>query len=145
MANTIQIRNNFFYLDNQRWSPKGVCYQPGDKARYLRGYFSFTNEYYYYGWWLFSFDGRELPPAAAAELFKDDTPGNIISPTGLFNRDYVFKQFHREKPSFEFGPDEHYHDLRKDLELGPDLSSGFDLDADNYAFTGGDFPQLIIR
>ena len=30
MADPIQIRNNFFYLNNQRWSPKGVCYQPTD-------------------------------------------------------------------------------------------------------------------
>uniref|UniRef100_UPI003594419B hypothetical protein n=1 Tax=Persicitalea sp. TaxID=3100273 RepID=UPI003594419B len=30
MDNPIQIRNNFFYLDGQRWSPKGICYQPQD-------------------------------------------------------------------------------------------------------------------
>ncbi len=30
MANPIQIRNNFFYLADQRWSPKGICYQPQD-------------------------------------------------------------------------------------------------------------------
>ncbi len=30
MAEIIQIKNNFFYLNNQRWSPKGVCYQPQD-------------------------------------------------------------------------------------------------------------------
>ncbi|MBD2757146.1 glycoside hydrolase family protein [Spirosoma validum] len=30
MASSIQIRNNFFYLDGQRWSPKGICYQPQD-------------------------------------------------------------------------------------------------------------------
>lgn len=30
MTNNIQIKNNFFYLNNQRWSPKGICYQPQD-------------------------------------------------------------------------------------------------------------------
>lgn len=30
MAEVIQIRNNFLYLNNQRWSPKGICYQPQD-------------------------------------------------------------------------------------------------------------------
>jgi hypothetical protein len=30
MAGIIEIRNNFFYLNGQRWSPKGVCYQPQD-------------------------------------------------------------------------------------------------------------------
>ena len=32
MANSIQIRNNFFYLNGQRWSPKGICYQPMDEV-----------------------------------------------------------------------------------------------------------------
>jgi|GEM_PF-4780121 len=30
MVASIQIKNNFFYLNNQRWSPKGLCYQPQD-------------------------------------------------------------------------------------------------------------------
>lgn len=30
MAGIIEIRNNFLFLNGQRWSPKGLCYQPQD-------------------------------------------------------------------------------------------------------------------
>ena len=110
-------------------------------ATYLRGGYSNLFNLYYFRYWYLTFDDRELSADAAKELFKDDTPENIINHDGLFNRDYVFKQFHREKPDF-FG----YHDLRKDSDYGPnrDDAQGFDL-PDDFSFTGGDFPQLIKK
>ncbi len=101
-------------------------------ATYLRGSYGgiFT---YYYRYWHFTFDGGELPAAAAKELFKDDTPGNIINPDGLFNRDYVFKQFRGEKPRF-FG----YHDLKKHPYIHPRFLTELDFDLpDDYEFTRG--------
>jgi hypothetical protein len=109
-------------------------------ATYLRGWYDgiFT---YYYRYWHLTFDGRELPDAAAKELFKDDTPHNIINPDGLFLRDYVFKQFHTEKPDF-FG----YHDLKKHFSKFPQYNTYLDFDLpDDFEFTGGDFPQLIKK
>ncbi len=112
--------------------------EDSNKSSYLRGWWDgvaiFSKLY-------ITFDGRELPPAAAKELFKDDTPGHIINPDGLFNRDYVFKQFRTEKLDF-LG----YHDVRKDLDWGiySGDAIGFDL-PDDYVLTGGEFPELIKK
>lgn len=127
-----------------KWARDTFYPDPRYKATYLRGFYNTFTEQFYVRYWYFAFDGRELSPDAAKELFKDDTPENTINPKGLFNRDFVFKQFHREKPDF-LG----YHELRKDLNIGPNVGSGdghdFDTEADNYTFTGGDFPMLIKR
>ncbi len=106
-----------------RWNPDL------SSGRYNTGGF----EYYYF---YLMVDGRVLSDAAAKILFMDDTPGNNINPGGLFPRDYVFKQFHREKPDY-FG----YLDVRRDLNFynyGDDRRNNFDLQSDNYVFTKGD-------
>ncbi|GAB3280469.1 hypothetical protein GCM10027347_55620 [Larkinella harenae] len=113
------------------------------KSTYLRGWYDWWGGLFYYRYFYFKFDDRELSPEAAKELFKDDTPGHIINPDGLFTRDYVFKQFHKESPDW-FG----YYELRKDLlktkgSTSGDKSFGFDPTADNVVFTGGDFPMLV--
>lgn len=112
-------------------------------ATYLRGWYEHVGLRYYFRYWYFTVDGRELSAEAAHVLFKDDSPENIINPEGLFYRSYVFKQFRREKLDF-FG----YHELRKDSSTFPsyDNELDFDLSAeDNYNFTGGDFPELIKK
>lgn len=110
-------------------------------ATYLRGWYEHVGLRYYFRYWYFTFDGRELSTEAAHELFKDDSPQNIINPDGLFNRDYVFKQFHTEKPDF-FG----YHELRKDASEFPKYDNELDFDLpDDFVFTGGDFPILTKR
>lgn len=115
------------------------------KSTYLRGWHEEFGGLFYYRYFYFEFDGRELSSAAAKELFKNDTPENIINPDGLFDRDYVFHQFHKEKPDW-FG----YYALRKDLNktkgvFSFDKDLGFDPAADNAELTGGDFPMLIKR
>jgi hypothetical protein len=113
---------------------------PNHKATYLRGYYykDIFGEYFYYASFYFTFDGDELSDSAAAALFKDDAPGNIINPNGLFERDYVFKQFHAKKP--DFGK---YFEIRRDTDIGPCKGdtdcSWFDPDANNYQFTKGAF------
>ena len=127
--------------------------QSENQSRYLRGWFSHGSQSYYFRVWILSFDGRELSLDAAKVLFKDDTPGNIINPDGLFNRDYVFKQFHQEKPDFRvwdpIDGSQHYYDLRKDLDWGPNDgysdAMGFADLPDDFVFTGGEFPQLIKK
>ena len=119
------------------------------KSTYLRGWWcNFCNEFYY-RYFYFEFDGRELSPAAAKELFKNDTPENIINPGGLFDRDYVFHQFHKEKPDWRG-----YYALRKDLNKTKGTTShddfrhdsfGFDPAADGGVLTGGDFPMLVKK
>ncbi|GAB3783638.1 hypothetical protein GCM10028818_42030 [Spirosoma horti] len=115
---------------------------PNHPATYLRGIFNPENstgrvktggfDYYYF---YLVVDGRELSPDAAKELFMDDYPGNIINPKGLFNRDYVFKQFHRERPDY-WG----YLDVRGDLTFYdyPNQQNNFNLQTNSYVFTGGD-------
>ena len=110
-------------------------------ATYLRGKWATTDFHYWlfkYWWW--EFDGLELSEAAAELLFNDDTPEHIINNDALFTREYVFKQFHLEKPDFKG-----YHELRKDLQDGPlgerDNCYNFDC-PDNWEFTGGEFPML---
>ncbi|GAB3047097.1 hypothetical protein [Spirosoma pulveris] len=114
-------------------------YYPNHKARYLRGYYYSTlfGEYFYYASFYFTFDGDELSESAAKVLFKDDAPGHIINPEALFERDYVFKQFHAKKPDFK-----EYFEIRRDTEIGPCTGvtgcRWFDPDANNYQFTRGD-------
>jgi hypothetical protein len=60
----------------------------------------------------------------------DDTPGHIINPDGLFNRSYVFQQFHTTKPDFSGG---------HELASTPDRDFA---DSDEFNFTGGLFPNL---
>ena len=121
-------------------------YKTKHQASYLRGYYKDNGisagviYLYYYN---FQFDNKNLSADAAKELFKDDTPGNIINPKGLFNRDYVFKQFHTKAPVFTLGK----YDLTQNDDKWPDpppdkISWGFNPDTD-FEFTGGDFPQLI--
>ncbi len=94
---------------------------------YFRGRFNYSlgttdlREYQFY------FDGKRLDEGAAAELFKDDMRGNIIHPDALFERDYVFKQFHAEKQ--DFSP---YCDVSTDPSID-------DFDCSDYTFTGGIF------
>lgn len=115
------------------------------KSTYLRGWHDYFGGFFYHRYFYFEFDGRELSPEAAKELFKNDTPENVINPDGLFDRDYVFHQFHKEKPDW-FG----YYALRKDLNktkgfVSRDKDFGFDPAADDVVFTGGDFPMLTKR
>lgn len=124
---------------NPTWMGRNVHYRdPRYKATYLRGFYEFFGNRFYYRYWYFEFDGLELSGDAANELFKDDTPGHIINPKGLFFRDYVFKQFHGHKPDF-FG----YHELRQEPDWGGSGDAfAFDAEADAFVFTGGDFPKL---
>lgn len=94
---------------------------------------------------LIDFDGKYLSTEAAQELFIDDTPGHIMNPddkgspkTGLFPRDYVFKQFRTKK--VDFGG---YFDLAKEGVAACTGSKALDESTYNYEFTGGSFPQLI--
>jgi len=109
---------------------------PNDPGTYLRacwiepaGHFGLTKFY-------FTIDGNSISADTAHELFKDDYPGhNDYNPNGLFSRDYVFKQFHREKPYFHG-----YFDIKKnDYPYAP---YNFDPNCDNYVFTQGDFSKL---
>jgi hypothetical protein len=116
---------------------------PNYPATYLRGKWNpdlssgrFATGGFDYYYFHLEVDGRVLSDEAAKILFMDDSPGNNINPEGLFPRDYVFKQFHREKPDY-FG----YLDVRRDLnfyDYGTDRRNNFDLQSDNYVFTGGD-------
>jgi len=125
------IRSPTFYGRNKHYKDY--------PATYLRGWY--LGGLYYFRYWYFTFDDREMSAAAATELFKDDTPENSINPDGLFNRDYVFKQFRRERPNF-FG----YHELKKNPRDWALFSNEEDFDLpDNFEFTGGDFPQLVKR
>ncbi|RCR66919.1 hypothetical protein DUE52_24270 [Larkinella punicea] len=138
-------RSNESY-DSPTQYARDVHYSDGRyKSTYLRGWYDWFGNLFYYRYFYFEFDGRELSSEAAKELFKDDTPEHIINPDGLFTRDYVFKQFHKEQPDW-FG----YHELRKDLLktkgfTSGDKSFGFDPAADHADLTGGDFPLLIKR
>ncbi|WP_336515075.1 hypothetical protein [Pollutibacter soli] len=78
-------------------------------------------------------NGNPLPDAAAAVLFIDDTPGNVINSQGLFNRSYVFEQFSFTKPVFPFGD-----------ELGTDAIGNTNPAANDWNFTGGQFPGLVV-
>ena len=97
-------------------------------AAYFRGYYNDT----FAGTWIreysFRFDGERLSPDAVRELFKDDLKGNIIHPDALFFRDYVFKQFHSEKP--DFGP---YCDVTTD----PSERPAYYYDCSDFEFTAG--------
>ncbi|MBF9255757.1 hypothetical protein I2I11_20835 [Pontibacter sp. 172403-2] len=114
---------------------------------YIRGTYNGPFDAYTFEEFYFEFDGKKLSADAAKELFIDTTPGHIIHPdkngnptTGLWPRDYVYKQFHKEKPDF-FG----YNDVSKD-EFGHGSVGNryldFDESANNYVFTGGDFSEL---
>jgi len=116
---------------------------PNYPATYLRGRWNpdlssgrfGTGGFEYYYFYL-QVDGQSLSADAARILFMDDSPGNNINPGGLFPRDYVFKQFHRAKPDY-WG----YLDVRRDLnfyDYGTDRRNNFDLQSNNYVFTGGD-------
>ena len=152
-AGRMEVHNsNTFYEDASKIVPRDYAekvHYPNYKATYLRGYFYrsaviVSNIYFYFASFYFTFDGLELSEEAAQVLFKDDWPGHIINPKGLFNRDYVFKQFHTKKPDF-LG----YFEIRKDAERGSCMNDRscayFDLEADNYDFTAGEFPQLIVK
>ncbi len=128
---------------------------PGD---YIRAYYyppNFAGELdgFYYKRWYFKFDGRELSPKAAAEVFQDSIPGKWINPddkgnptTGLFPRDYIFKQFVREKTNFKLGSplrvgSYFYYQIRNDFGLGScgktDACAYLDANEPEYVFTGG--------
>lgn len=108
----------------------------GYKGSYLRGNWIAPVEVGDLGnirwtYWYLGIGGNSFPDAAAKILFKDDTPGHIINPDGLFNRSYVFEQFHTEKPDFSYGH-----------EIGTDDAWDFDVNADDWDFTCGMFPIL---
>ncbi|GAB3224254.1 hypothetical protein [Spirosoma arcticum] len=106
-----------------------------DLASYLRGWYDRFGDRYYYRWWFFTFDGRKMPPDLADELFMDDTPEHIINPNGLFNRDYVYKQFHTEKPDFI-----DYYDLpnERNWEEGDADSNSYQFNPNpDFEFKGG--------
>lgn len=100
---------------------------------------NFTDYWWYYWYW--EFDGLQLSAEAAKELFKDTYPGNIVNPNALFDRDYVYKQFHLEKPDFG-----EYYDVRRDKEVGPGTGRAryFDEHLD-FDFNAGGFLQLIKK
>lgn len=61
-------------------------------------------------------------------LFKDDVKGHIINPDALFDRDYVYKQFHAQKPAFG-----DYCDVRW---------SSYQYDCSDFTFTGDIFKKI---
>ena len=121
------------------WARREFYSDPRYAGAYLRGFYDHTFDHYYFRYWEITIDDVPLSADVAAQLFIDDTPGNIINSKGLFPRDYVFKQFHKEKP--EFLP-AGYFDFSKDLFLHHDPYLDFDESADNYVFTGGEFSEL---
>ncbi|MEP6951032.1 MAG: hypothetical protein ABI863_17220 [Ginsengibacter sp.] len=114
-------------------------FYPASKGAYLRAVYwekhidvnPNTIEWEIDEYWL-GIDGNQFPDDASNILFKDDTPGHIINPDGLFNRSYVFEQFSLRKFEFPYGH-----------ELGDDLTGNINAAADDFNFTGGFFPQLI--
>jgi hypothetical protein len=110
------------------------------KSSYLRG--RYGTDVYRFRYWYIYVDGNELSEQAAHELFQDDYPGHVINPDGLFLRDYVFKQFQRQKPDFSDEYGYPYHDLPSNEDAPCCKNEDFNLD-DNFEFTGGDFPMLI--
>ncbi len=96
------------------------------------GYFEFTN-------WYFTFDfGVPLSKSAAKILFKDDTPGHIINQKGLWPRDYVFKQFHKEKPNWNlYVNDAMERDLGTEAVQHSNPADDFGGLLRDYTFTGG--------
>ena len=112
-------------------------FYPANKGVYARGYYINNdgqgNRSIGLKYWYLGINGNQFPDAASAILFKDDTPGHTINESGLFNRDYVFKQFSPTKPRF----------LRDGyLELGNTADVDF-AGNDDWNYTGGLFPQLI--
>lgn len=110
---------------------------PKYKGTYLRANYTGTdnggNPQYELIYWNLGIGGYAFPDAASNILFKDDTPGHIINPDGLFPRSYLFEQFSTTKPEF----------LRKANELAT-IESGNDFNsaANDWNFTGGLFPGL---
>lgn len=141
-AGQMQVGGSFYKKDetSSNYTPAEYArdeFYRDNKADYLRGYYK--DGYFYYQSWHFEFGGgKRLTAAAVNMLFKDDTPEHIINPNGLFNRDFVFKQFHSQKPSFS-----PYHELRKDASLNKEDRNtswwGFDGEhkTDDFDFTGG--------
>ncbi len=128
----------------RRWYSK-----PENASSYLRGYKANNTIFYWFDAWDIGINGNPLPPAAAAILFKDDTPNHLINlnadgspkldrhgyPIGLFPRSYVFHQFNRTKP--DFAPHGYqYHDLANSVY------EDFTNINDQFEFTGGFFPEL---
>lgn len=113
-----------FYIENKasyfrgRWDYKPAGGQPG--------------KIWWYQWNL-GLDGYPFPDIVAALLFKDDVPGNIINPEGLFNRSYVFEQFSTTKYDFTYYAD----------ELPSTDFTDFDYAHNDYDFTAGIFHQLM--
>ena len=112
--------------------------EPDRVASYMRAYYdggNYWNEYkqaFYFAEFIFEFDGKRLPAAVAQFLFIDNVRDNIINPDGLFKRDYVYKQFHLERP--DFGP---YHEVGRFWDLLRPYEANLDVADDNYEFTGG--------
>ncbi|MBC7569083.1 MAG: hypothetical protein H7319_05040, partial [Spirosoma sp.] len=116
-------------------------------ASYIRGNYNtggglFPSPHYTFYEYYIELDGKRLSAVAAKELFSDGVRGDIINPKGLFARDYVYKQFHTKRP--DFISYEGSYDLLS-YQSGTLGWPEFDQTADNYAFTGGDFPQLIKK
>ena len=131
-----------FYNSSYHPTHYAERFYPKNKAVYLRGFYDKGIDTNVYRYWYFTFDGLQLSDEAAAVLFNDYWPGNVVNPDGLFNRDYVFKQFHIQKPDF-LG----YHDIRNDFEPGPGPGDAywFNGAGDTFNFTGGDLPELTKK
>jgi hypothetical protein len=93
---------------------------------------AFGYQYWHFTNWYFTFDdGVPLSKAVADILFIDDTPGHIINKDGLWPRDYVFKQFHTEKP--DWGDE---RDLGTEAVAHPNLEDDFGKLVNDYKFEG---------
>lgn len=132
-------------------------------ADYFRGYYYCPNaspdcslgDHFNYQYWWFTFDGNELTPGTAALLFQDSVPGRWINPddkgnptTGLFRRDFVFKQFVNKKTDFIID-NYHYYQIRNDLNKGScDLHMDcayFDTEEPEYKFPDGYLKGVIPK
>ena len=111
-------------------------FYPQNKGVYVRGEMNSYNGDGTITWQLIYYnlgiDGYPFPEAASNLLFKDDIPGHIINPDGLFNRSYVFQQFSKNKPEFKG------HEI---ASYPNDVGNNFAL-TDDWNFTGGFFPKL---
>lgn len=115
---------------------------PQNKGMYLRGAEGTRWDTYRYvdlRSWQLGIDGNPFPDDACNQLFKDDTPGHIINPNGLFNRSYVFQQFALTKPTMLLRDPPYYPNW---YELGTDYPQQDFQENNDWEFKGGAFKDL---